>query len=414
MTYQPIANPLPITGNITAETTTNDVQLDAFSRMRVSQLSSLLNLTQLHDKSPLLVDEVIAGTGTSTYSTNNASTIMATAAASDYVIRQTKQRMPYAAGKSQLVLSTFSGFEIEANVTKRIGYFSSNTVAPYNSDLDGLFVESSTGGVSINVYRFGTQVEKTTQANWNIDTLDGTGPSGVTVDWSLNQILVIDFQFLGVGRVRWYLDIDGELVKFHESMHANILDTVYMKTPNQPLRWEIRQDGVGSGSMRVICSSVNSEGAIDTIGINRAVDMGIIHVNANASGTKYALIGIRLKSTHLDSQIDIIRASILSLSTDSFLWTIMLNPTVAGTFTYSGLTDGAIEYAIGATANTVTGGIEVDAGYEYQQSSAQAVLDSALRIGSKIDGTVDELVLCATPIGSNADIIASINIKERI
>lgn len=412
MAYQPIQNPLPISGTI--ETQTSDVQLDAFSRLRVSQLSSLLNITQLNDKSPLLVDEVLNGTGTSTYSSGNASTIMATAANADYVIRQTKQRMPYYAGKSQLVLSTFSGFQVETNVEKQIGYYSSSTSAPYNTTYDGLFLRSDASGISVNIYRAGTQVEKTYQTSWNVDPLDGTGASGITVDWSKDQIFVMDFQYLGVGRVRWYLDIDGVLVKFHESMHANILTTVYMASPNQPLRWEIRQTGVGSGAMRVICSSVSSEGSVDSLGINKAIDMGTTHVDANTTGVKYALLGIRLKTTNIDSQIKLIASNVLSLTTDSFLWTLMLNPTVAGTFTYTDIANSALQRATGATANTVTGGIQVGAGYQYQQQTSNSSLDSALKLGSTIDGTRDTLVLCATPLSSNADIIGSLQWIETI
>lgn len=410
MAYQPILNPMPVTGTLT--TTSDPNLIDAFSRQRVSQLSSLLNLTQLYDKSPLFVDEVLNGTATSVHSTTNASVTMSTVASGDYAIRQTKQRFHYFAGKSQLIFETGALFEAETNIEKRRGYFSSSTSAPYTASLDGLFLLSEASGISINVYRSGTQVEKTAQASWNVDTLNGAGPSGITVDWSKNQILAMDFQYLGIGRVRWYLDIDGVLVLFHESMHANsTIDIPYMTSPNQPMRWEIRQTGAGSGSMRHICASVNSEGSFDQIGASFGLDNGTNHVDANSPGTEYAVLGMRLKSTHLDASVILKNLSIISFTTDSFLWRLKLNPTVAGTFTYSGVTNSPIEFATGATANTITGGTILESDLVYQQSTFQSVGDEAVRIGSSIDGTPDELVLTAIPRSSNADIGGTMNIK---
>jgi hypothetical protein len=36
-------------------------------------------------------------------------------------------------------------------------------------------------------------------------------------------------------------------------------------------------------------------------------------------------------------------------------------------------------------------------------------IEAALHIGIAIDGTPDEIVLCATPLSNNSDIIASID-----
>jgi hypothetical protein len=238
----------------------DSANLDAFSRLRVAQLTTVLDLKHLHDKQPLLVDEVVNGSATSVYSTSLSSVTMSVNAANDYVIRQTFQRFEYQSGKSQLIFCTFSGFQSETNVIKRVGYFSSSTLAPYTTALDGLFLDSDGTDISINIYRSGTVIENTSQSSWNIDSLDGTGPSGINVDWSKNFILVIDFQFLGVGRVRWGADIDGQIVYFHESKHANNLSSVYMSSPNQPIRYEIRATGAAESSFQMICAAVNSEG----------------------------------------------------------------------------------------------------------------------------------------------------------
>lgn len=391
-----------------------DVLLDAFSRQRVSQLSSLLNLVQLNDNLPLLVDTVTNGTATATHSVADSCTNLATSNAGDYVIRQTKQRLTYYAGKSQIIVLTAANFATQANIEKRKGYFNGGTVAPYTA-YDGEFFMSDAGGVSVNIWKNGVMQSQVYQGAWNVDNLDGTGASGVTVsNWNLAQIFVIDFQYLGVGRVRWYVDIDGKLIKIHESNHANNVSSVYMKSPNQPIRYELRQTGAGSGQLMQICSTVSSEGAIDSLGINRAIDNGVTHINANIIGTFYALIGIRLKSTHLDAQIRIVDGSVFAPTNTDFVWQLVLNPTVAGVFTYNPLTNSAIEYAIGnpAGTNTVTGGTVVASDYSASRSASDRVVDSALRLGATIAGVRDELILCATSLSANADFLGSLNFKE--
>jgi hypothetical protein len=391
----------------------DSANLDAFSRLRVAQLTTVLDLKHLHDKQPLLVDEVVNGSATSVYSTSLSSVTMSVNAANDYVIRQTFQRFEYQSGKSQLIFCTFSGFQSETNVIKRVGYFSTSTLAPYTTALDGLFLDSDGTDISINIYRSGTVIENTSQSSWNIDTLDGTGPSGITVDWSKNFILVIDFQFLGVGRVRWGADIDGKIVYFHESKHANNLSSVYMSSPNQPIRYEIRATGAAESSFQMICAAVNSEGSINTIGRDGGIDDDGTFLNANSTSQWYYAVGLRLAATRIDTTVDIISGSLLSATNDNFLYRIVRNPTYNGTVTYNTVTDYSIEYGIGATTNTITSmGYILYSGNGTKQTNQPFDLETAIRLGMSLGGTLDEHVLIVKPLSSNLDIHRSINFRE--
>jgi hypothetical protein len=88
---------------------------------------------------------------------------------------------------------------------------------------------------------------------------------------------------------------------------------------------------------------------------------------------------------------------------DDAYMVLLQDPTVAGTFTYSGLTDSCVEYATGATANT------------YIRRNAERSVALSPRgglLGAAIDGTPRELVLCAQPFSANLDILASITFRE--
>jgi len=386
--------------------------IDAFDRLRVSEVTSLLDIKLLNDDDPLFIDTELFGTATSVYNTNEASVTMSTLADGDWAIRQTFQRTNYQSGKSQLIFMTAYNFQPETNITKRLGYYSSSTAEPHTQDLDGLWVESSGGDVSINIYRSGIQTEKTTQLNWNIDKLDGTGPSGINIDWSKNQIFIKDFEWLGVGRVRWGIVVDGMIHYFHQSVHANITSKVYMSSPNQPLRWEIRQNGAGSGNMTHICASVNSEGSLNVLGTERSFNTGNTKLSANSSGTRYALMGLRLDNGRPNIIIDILSLSVLVSTADNFLWELYLNPDVTGVFTWNNINDSTAQIALGTNTNIVSNGTLITSGYGTKESSFATQIKTALKLGSNIDARVDEFVVTITPLSNNLSAYGAMTFRE--
>lgn len=386
--------------------------IDAFDRLRTSEPFTIFDSKQLHDKQPLFWDEELGGSATSVHNSANACTTMTvTANAADYVIRQTKQRFNYQPGKSQLIMMTFHSPQV-AGLTKRIGTFSgtgTNNLTPNN----GIFFECD-GTVSWNIAKNGTTTETATQANWNVDKLDGTGTSGVTLDLDATQIIVIDYEWLGVGRVRVGFVIDGIITYVHYFNHANdpTYDSVYMSSPNLPLRYDVQSDGSGAGQIDHICSTLMSEGGIEETGILRSIDVGSTHLDANTAGTTYAMLAIRLKSAYSDVTVLPQGISVMAANNDDFKWSIRLNPTVAGTFTFTDVTDSSIQRATGVTANTVTGGIEIGGGYVSGNSFAEIDITTALRIGQTIDGIQDQIVLCITPLTNGLNIYGSMTYRE--
>lgn len=398
--------------------------IDAFGRWRVSNPITLFDSKNIFDDDglasnvenvPLFFDNAeISGSGTSTsLRTNEASQrISVGATTAGMRARQSKQRFNYQSGKSQLILTTFNFISLDANITKRTGYFDEN---------NGLFLEAD--GTTVNLVRrtstSGSPVDNTvSQASWNLDPFDGTGPSGVTLDLTKTQILFIDFEWLGVGRVRMGFVVDGKIYYAHEFLNANNLTIVYMQTPNLPIRWEISNDGSGVASnLDCICASVQSEGGLNEIGTIRYASSGVI--SADSAGTVYAVVGIQLKDEYIGTTIKILKASLIETTGSSDLeWTLKLNPTVTGTFTYADETNSGVQIARGGTA-TVTGGIDITGGFfnSGQGNSGGAVsgnVTNALGLGSLIDGTVDEIVLCVEPLtgSSNTDVWGSLTWRE--
>lgn len=385
--------------------------IDAFGRLRASEPVTLFDSKQLFDNQPLFWDDSqVSGSGTtSTHSTATASTTMGVALnTAGRRVRQTFQRFNYQPGKSQLILltGTLGATGGGAGITRAAGLY---------DDDNGVFMQDDEGTIKavIRSSTSGSAVDtKVAQSDWNLDKLDGTGPSGVTLDPTKSQIIFIDIEWLGVGRVRIGFVIDGIPVYVHQFLNANNNAGVYMSTPNLPLRYEIENDGTGAASeLEHICSSVISEGGQQKLGVLRHKDSGAI--SSLSAGTAYAMLGIRLQSGKIGGSIELENISLLSSSqNDQAHWEIRFNPTVAGTFTYSNITNSVVQTAIGTNANTVTGGTEIDGGYFSTAQAAVASLPNALKLGADIAGTVDELVLVCIPVTNNITVEASLTWRE--
>lgn len=395
--------------------------VDAFGRWRVSEPHTLFDSKQIFDNQPLFWDEELeTGAGiTSAHSTDTASTVItSTNTTAGKFTRQTFMRFNYQSGKSQLVLMTgvLKRSGGGTGVKRRIGMFDDN---------NGLFFEddANTVGVVRRTKASGSVVDnRVVQSSWNVDVMDGSGPSGITVDWSKQQIFCIDFEWLGVGRVRMSLIIGGVTYPVHEFLNANVLAVVYMSTPNLPLRFQMITTGSSPVStMESNCGTVISEGGSTDLGVLRYKSTQGVHVDLPTENVIYAIIGIRLKSTHVAETVKLVNISIAEhVGSKFYEWMLILNPAVFGTFTYGNEVNSAVQTAIGISANNnvATGGRIIDGAFA---SSAQkggitvsSEIENALRLGSKINGTLDTKVLCVRPVGgtSGLDVEGSITWRE--
>lgn len=382
--------------------------IDAFGRWRVSEPVTIFDSKQVFDNLPLLYDDQeVSGSGTgSTHNPNHAATEMTVSATTaGRRVRQTFMRFNYQPGKSQLIFCTGTLGSGGTGITAAMGYY---------DDDNGLFVKSE-DGVAYFVKRTsysGSAVDTAVaQADWNIDTFDGNGASGITLDPTKSQILVIDFEWLGVGRVRMGWVVDGKIYYCHEFLHSNRQAGVYMSTPNLPIRYELENDGTGgAATLQHICASVMSEGGIQNNGYLRHQDTG--PVSSLLAGTAYAIMGGRLKSTHLGASVLVENISLIGSANDQCHWELRVGGTVAGTFTFSDVANSAVQVATGSNSNTITGGIEIDGGYFSTTQGVTFTVPNALRLGATIDNTPQEWQLVVIPITNNMTVRASVTWRE--
>jgi len=98
------------------------------------------------------------------------------------------------------------------------------------------FRSESTGGI----VPIKTQELRVAQSEWNIDKMDGTGPSGYTLDLSRIQMAYIDYSWYGAGAIRFgFKDLNGKVKYAHRMIHNNSEVIAYFRSGNLPTRYEV-------------------------------------------------------------------------------------------------------------------------------------------------------------------------------
>lgn len=399
----------------------NGPQLDAFGRLRVSDITPIFDSKLLADSQSIYWNDIQqSGAGTnSVYAAGTSSvTLSVSAAIAGVRTRQTYMRFPYRSGQSQQIWmsAVLAASGMGAGITTRVGYF---------DDSDGLFfqVENGTLGVVRRSSTSGVAVDEISpQSSWNLDKLDGSGPSALVLDPTLANLYVVDYQWLGSGRVRFGVNVGGVTIYCHEIDNANSRSVVYMKTPNLPLRYQISNSGTGgSGTIVAICSTVLREGAATPDhGLARWASTGGLFVNANVAGTVYAVCGVRLKANTNVAQA-LTQVSILS--NVDFEWFTCLNPTINGAGpVFTDVADSSIQFATGdvvgdPSVNTVAAvGTQLDGGYVRAAGGTGSILtpiNNTRRLGTTIVGGVrDQIWLCVRPLAANADVYGGISWRD--
>ena len=391
-------------------TFSDSFNLDAFARLRTGDPQSLFDSTQVFNDQPLFWESITTGGGIATYQNDESSTrLMCTTSIGDKVIRQTKEYFNYQPGKSLRLAMTGIMGAAKNGVRQRLGYFDDNNGVFFEQTSTGIYVviRSDTSGSPVD-----TRVE---QSNWNIDTLDGNGLSGVNIDLSKGNIYILDIQWLGMGRLRAGFSVDGAFIYAHQFLHANNIDKVYMRTANLPLRYEIENTGtpVSSTYMDHVCVEIESEGGYNPKGVTRIASTN--DVSRTVGSTYVPIIAIRLKSDYNRAQILPISFKAYNSSNTLVQVKLIHGATLTDASWVSVSDESIAEYDISATA--YSGGQEIDDMFVSSQGADRNQLETSvpemlLKIVSDYAGTSDILVLVGKSFGTTSNMYGTLLFRE--
>jgi len=392
-------------------------QLDAFKRLRVSQTFPLYSCKNIYDMNPLMLDNILVGAGTATFVQARAAIdLTLTTAVSDKVTRRSRQWIKYQPGCSQLVKITGVFGAGKTNVTQRMGLFDDN-------DGVGFVLVGTTMNVLRRTSTSGAPVDNLdAQSTWNLDKLDGTGPSGVTIDFTKGVIIVLDYEWLSLGRIRWGFDFGNQIIYVHEYSGVNVIAVPTFSTPDLPITWQIENVGAAASAttLSAICASVQSEGGIDPHGYKFSRTNGVQKTVTTAGG-EVPVLTIRPKLTFggVTNRVSIIPLGSWSsnmATTADVLFRVYLNATLTGAVYVSQSVNSAVEYDITSTAATFATAELVDSFVVAGQGSTTMDMNNVLPLTLNALGTIsDTITITATAIAGavSGTVTCGIDWKEQ-
>ena len=378
--------------------TQDSESLDAFGRFRVSEPFNVFDMQFTYGLEPLFFEGVVVGGGGVSHIASSSAVRLTTGGVTDThgIKFQTAEYFRYQPGKSQFVAFTCILGAKVSNVRKRIGLF---------DDENGFFFEQD--GTNMKIVRrtktSGSVVDNAVnQSSWNIDVLDGTGPSGVTLDESKDNLYVIDYQWLGAGRIRFGFDFGGQITYFHQISFANTETVPFSVTGDLPFRVEIFNTGTAAGATTLdfTCVGIASEGGFNPLGIPGSTQNTALRT-VTTGNDPLPIISIRPRTTlnSITYRGVIIPKAFEIMSEDtSIRYEIILNGSLTGpSFADVDTTNSGVQVDVAATA--ISGGLVIDGGF---LTGAKDKTESG-HIGEDI---MNKLFLTNDVAGSTSDILS--------
>jgi hypothetical protein len=403
-----------IISNQTNETQKTDLAYalkDAFGRIRTAVPTNVFELVMYKD--PVVAEDIstsVLNGGTVVHNATITSLeLNVTSTTNSQAIAQTYEYIAYKPGRSQLVKITGNFKGKVADVNKYFGQFDAN---------NGFYfaTKGTTAYVGLRSKVTGSVVDtEIAQADWNLDKLDGTGSSGYTIDFSKQQIFVMDYQWQGSGRIRYGFFINDKLVYCHVIYNANINSTPYSQTAILPIRMELINTAASAASMHMTCLAVDSEGEESPVGQLRSVNSGLTLTNYTTVGQRKPVLSIRKKSTDLQYPLQVLEATLFAQSTDDFLLEFVVNGTLTGPSWTAN--EGIAEFD--KTATAITGGQIIFSAYVRGTASNASLLGAEfakytrdLSLGHTLAGVSDIFSIVATNLTQSAAAQAVINYRD--
>lgn len=417
---------------------TTESQLDAFGKLRTTHPYTLLDI-----KFPVL-NSTSSPTPTPAYLKNDLQLIYYNSPSGGSVaygdsqanitqdgvgqsVSQSRQYCNYQPGKSLLIMMSFvfnTDTSTSGDYLLRVGYYDN-----YN----GLFLQfdrNDSDPVSV-VLRSSRLTDPSitdtiyTQSSWNMDKLDGTGNSGIILDFTKAQLLIIDLEWLSVGRVRVGFVCYGRIIYCHQITNVNSLSGPYMYTANLPVRYEIVNNSSGLANLTQICSTVISEGGHkpSTALFSLSTDLLDMTTDPNTERNVVILTG---NNNYYHNSINIDSLNVIITTGDNIRFRIRLyqpgDTPLSGSGSFTVLNDHSVtKYDISNSTNVPGSSIIINEGFIQSKSSISTeIKENIIPINQSITSNIlnDEIGFLVVTLqnlsnSSNYKYAVSVNISER-
>lgn len=420
MDYNPAGQPVLRIDDTSLQHTSKD-------RAKVSGYEIVFFNTFQFDKEADVWDELTT-TGGSAVHNNVRSEVVLTvdgAVAGSKVVRQTKTVQRYIPGRTAEASFAFRFTDTAAGIRKRIGMF---------DDQNGLFLEEIGDELAfvIRSNASGSVVDtRITQANWNQNKLDGTADNGVTLDPTMRQIVVFEYEWYGAGLAELKFIIDDHPISVHKQFHGNRQQLPWMGTPFVPFRCEIENisSTTGTHSLHQSSNSFMLEGNTGLLGVSVSVSSPITGTTMQNANEWYPVLSIRLQPDKLAGVVLPATYQVATTDNTNIFFRLVRNAVIgadAGNSAWTDVPDSGSAFTEYQTYNTPAAiaeadqGTRLDTGFVIEGGGGSNIkLDQSTQyqIGRYTTTTIGDTsdvftILCASS-GSNKSALAAMTWIEQ-
>lgn len=351
-----------VLGQPVLRTTLGPTATDAFGRFRVSSPYTLFDSFHRYQDNGRITQYTTGTNSTSTHEIHSGAIVMSVGTGTNAAVyRESSKAFAYQPGKSLMVLQTFVMGASRTGKRTRVGYFDTQNghyIERNGSDI--YFVRRST---SLTGSVVETRIHKD---QWNLNRLDGTDASKIVLDLDVAQILYTEIEWLGVGSVVQGFVINAQFVPCHRWDWANQpgATSSYMATACLPVRAEIENTTATttSSNMKLICTSVISEGGYEVRGRPKSTGHGIATpYNLASQNTVYPIISMRLKTDRLGGIVIPKNFTIGVDKAANYRYTIVVGGVTSGGTWVDAGADSSVQYNL--TASSISNGNTVEVGF---------------------------------------------------
>jgi hypothetical protein len=387
-------------------------QFSDSNRLKVAPYQTVFFNTFQYGKETDVWDERVVGVATATWNQYSSNVIMQVGStAGSKVIRQTKNVMRYIPGRSATLAFSIRLETPQVGIRRRFGLFDENN-GVYFEDNGGTYsyvIRTSTSGI--------TTERRVTREEWNGEKFDGNGWTGVTADPTKQQMISINYEWYGAGRVEFNWLMKNETISSHVFENSNTNDYVWCSTPFLPIRCEIENiTGVaGTHYLYQGSNSLVQEGEPEKLGTLLSITNPITGTTMSSSNTFYPVISIRLKSNNLTGVMILRSLQAATNDNTNVYWKLLENATLTGgTWVDHPDPNSFMQYNITATA--VSGGTALLNGFVVGGGGELVNIDvkSQIQLGRSGIGTISDTytLACASP-NTNKAALAVLNWIEQ-
>lgn len=384
---------------------------DTSGRLRTSTPFTLFEHNNQFGTTASKWDKQTVGTGTLTDSTATGSTTLSTGGTTSGAssIRATRAYQRYQVQKSLQVGQAFIFGTGVTGVSKKVGYFDA---------LNGVYFEQLGSTLNVVVRQAGVDT-KVAQGSWNIDNLNGSGPSGMTFNPAALQGLSIDF--LGNLLIRFTLIYNGTAIPFHTISAGNVVSPVIPNTANLTVRQEIVNTTTVASSSTLIVANVNvdSEGAVEeAVAYNFSASNGTSTI---AVTTRRPILTLQAKTLGIDGTSrnygQILPIGVNIYGTVSLYLEFIVNGTLTGASFNSVNVNSIANVDVAATA--ISGGTLINSNYVAPGAgggangiTTQTAFNKFPYVYSSLLNTQDTISIVATSLGASSTTTAALTWSE--